>query len=194
MIADSGNRREFDTGAVRDMCTGKGRMDLVPLKVISQFLEYTEKLIYTNDTVITPDSPKVYTYRKILDSIGRFIYDTREDFLYDALNTFIRNEYVSVYKAIMRVSIHYENGANKYEERNWEKGIPLHSYIDSAVRHLTKLYDGQIDEPHDAAFVWNILGALWTLDNKQEMIDLPPNTKRCVNVCGIENTNNILFD
>lgn len=29
-LKDSGNRREFETGAVRDMQEGKGRMDLVP--------------------------------------------------------------------------------------------------------------------------------------------------------------------
>ncbi len=30
MIKDSGERTEFSTGAVRDMHTGKGRMDLLP--------------------------------------------------------------------------------------------------------------------------------------------------------------------
>ena len=34
-IKDSGNRREFSTGAVRDMAEGKGRCDLLPLDVIS---------------------------------------------------------------------------------------------------------------------------------------------------------------
>ena len=29
-IKDSGSRREFETGAVRDMAEGKGRMDLLP--------------------------------------------------------------------------------------------------------------------------------------------------------------------
>ena len=29
-IKDSGDRTQFDTGAVRDMHTGKGRMDLLP--------------------------------------------------------------------------------------------------------------------------------------------------------------------
>ena len=39
-IKDSGNRREFSTGAVRDMAEGKGRCDLLPLDVISDlFLE-----------------------------------------------------------------------------------------------------------------------------------------------------------
>ena len=30
-ILDSGNRREFETGAVRDVQEGKGRCDLPPL-------------------------------------------------------------------------------------------------------------------------------------------------------------------
>jgi len=29
------------------------------------------------------------------------------------------------------------------------------------------------DEPHSRAFVWNILGAIWTQQNKPELIDLP---------------------
>lgn len=34
-IKDSGNRREFSTGAVRDMAEGKGRCDLLPLTEVS---------------------------------------------------------------------------------------------------------------------------------------------------------------
>jgi len=32
-IADSGDRTQFDTGAVRDMHEGKGRCDLLPMCV-----------------------------------------------------------------------------------------------------------------------------------------------------------------
>lgn len=35
MIKDSGNRREFETGAVRDIQEGKGRCDLLPLDVVA---------------------------------------------------------------------------------------------------------------------------------------------------------------
>ena len=31
MIKDSGKRRQFETGAVRDIAEGKGRCDLMPL-------------------------------------------------------------------------------------------------------------------------------------------------------------------
>ena len=61
----------------------------------------------------------------------------------------------------------------KYGDRNWEKGIPLHCYIDSGVRHYLKFLRGDTDEPHDRAFVWNMLGAIWTHKNKPELIDLP---------------------
>lgn len=35
-LKDTGNRRDFGTGAVRDMAEGKGRCDLLPLDIIWQ--------------------------------------------------------------------------------------------------------------------------------------------------------------
>lgn len=42
MIKDSGDRTEFDTGAVRDMHTGKGRMDLLPVTAIIELSKHCE--------------------------------------------------------------------------------------------------------------------------------------------------------
>ena len=95
MIKDSGERTEFGTGAVRDMHSGKGRMDLLP------------------------------------------------------------------WEALIEVSKHCEEGALKYGERNCEKGIPIHSLIDSAFRHLAKYMMGMDDEPHLRAACWNCLFALY---------------------------------
>ena len=36
MIKDSGNRREYESGAVRDIQEGKGRCDLLPLDVVAE--------------------------------------------------------------------------------------------------------------------------------------------------------------
>ena len=66
ILPDSGERIEFETGAVRDTTTGKGRYDLL--------------------------SPI----------------------------------------AIKRLAQHFENGGLKYKDRNWEKGIPLKRFLDSA--------------------------------------------------------------
>ena len=68
----------------------------------------------------------------------------------------------SVYTMLLEVSIHFEQGAQKYGENNWQKGIPVHCYIDSAIRHYLKYKRGDDDERHDRAFVWNVLCAIWT--------------------------------
>lgn len=64
--------------------------------------------------------------------------------------------------AIKRLAIHYENGAAKYADRNWEKGIPLHRYVNSAFSHLGAFMDGDRTEDHLAAILWNVAGYIWT--------------------------------
>lgn len=61
---------------------------------------------------------------------------------------------------IMGVSKHCEEGALKYGEHNVDKGIPLHSLLDSASRHLAKYMVGMDDEDHLRAACWNLLWAL----------------------------------
>lgn len=61
---------------------------------------------------------------------------------------------------IMEVSKHCEEGAMKYGEHNVDKGIPLHSLLDSASRHLAKYMVGMDDEDHLRAACWNLLWAL----------------------------------
>lgn len=106
-IKDSGERTEFDSGAVRDMHEGKGDMLSVP------------------------------------------------------------------WAAMLRVSRHYENGAKKYGRYNYLKGIPVSSFIDSALRHLAKYVAGWDDEDHLAAAAFNVLGAIQMEEEKPDMCDLP---------------------
>lgn len=106
-ILDSGERRTFSTGSVRDIQEGKGRMDLLP------------------------------------------------------------------WSAIIEVSKHCENGAKKYGEHNVDRGIPLHSFIDSAFRHLAKYIEGWNDEPHLIAASWNLLWAIQTEIKHPELKDIP---------------------
>lgn len=115
MIKDSGERTEFESGAVRDMHTGKGRFDLLPMCVL------------------------------------------------------------------MRLAQHYEAGALKYSDRNWEKGIPAHSFADSAFRHLVKYMDGQNDEDHLIAAIWNLCGLAWTEEKRPELIDIPARRVQATN-------------
>ncbi len=143
-IKDSGNRREFSTGAVRDIAEGKGRCDLIPLDVI---------------------------YDKTLTAIERFKETGNTLHLQTAV--YESKFYPEIYTLLLEVSKHFEEGAKKYGESNWQKGIPVHCYIDSAVRHYLKHLRGDTDEPHNRAFVWNMLCCMWTCQHKPELIDLP---------------------
>ncbi len=77
------------------------------------------------------------------------------------------------WEAIHELALHCEEGALKYGERNCEKGIPIHSLIDSAIRHLSCYMRGMKDEPHLRAAMWNIAFAIWMEKNKPEMQDIP---------------------
>lgn len=76
--------------------------------------------------------------------------------------------------AIKRLAKHYENGAKKYADRNWEKGIPFSRYVDSAKRHLDQFVMGMENEDHLAAAVWNLCCIMHHQElNQTELDDLP---------------------
>ena len=106
-IEDSGNRTEFETGAVRDIHIGKGRYDLIS------------------------------------------------------------------WDSIHELAKHCEAGALKYGEYNVNKGIPIHSLIDSAVRHISCYMRGQTEEKHLIAAFWNLSFAIHMEINHPELQDIP---------------------
>lgn len=153
MIVDSGNRREFSSGAVRDVSDEKGRCDLLPLREVAIYLDANF----------------------VLHEIEQYVRTGDVGYLYEALEKFREGLGFDKPTLVLEVAIHYAEGCQKYGERNWQKGIPLHCYIDSGVRHYLKWLRGDDDERHDRAFVWNILGAIWTHENKPELREYPYN-------------------
>lgn len=75
--------------------------------------------------------------------------------------------------ALIRVSKHMEDALTHYPERNWEKGLPMHTMVDSAFRHLAKYVEGWDDEDHLCAATTNLLMAMWTEEHKPNMQDIP---------------------
>jgi hypothetical protein len=61
------------------------------------------------------------------------------------------------FRALIELAKVYEEGAKKYNDNNWRKGIPLSRYVDSGMRHLAKWMIGWRDEPHLAQAAWNIM-------------------------------------
>jgi len=90
LVHDSGEREEFETGAIRDTEGGKPRFDLIPVE------------------------------------------------------------------ALYRLAQHYSNGAKKYGQDNWRKGLPIERCYSSALRHLYQYRMGDISEDHLSAVVFNI--------------------------------------
>lgn len=161
-ILDSGNRREFESGAVRDIAVGKGRCDLLPLDIVANIVGKSYNLHAGH----------------IIEFINDFIRTGDRHKIESAIITFSQEiKGISIPLMFMEVSKHFEDGANKYAERNWEKGIPTHCYVDSGVRHFLKYIDGFEDERHDRAFVWNMMCLLWTCMHKPELDDLPYENK-----------------
>lgn len=82
-------------------------------------------------------------------------------------------------RGMREVAKHFEAGAKKYSDRNWEKGIPLSRFLDSGLRHTFACLEGQTDENHAAAATWNLLCFLETRARIQagllpaELDDLP---------------------
>jgi hypothetical protein len=152
-IKDSGDRTQFETGAVRDMREGKGRCDLMPLEVVAG---YFGRFYCKVDSAMN-------TAEQIFNNIHNFMDTGDTDFLYLALRNF-EHTTVIVPTLFLEVAKHFEEGAKKYGENNWQKGIPVHCYIDSAVRHYLKWLRGDKDEPHDRAFVWNLMCCIWEVD------------------------------
>lgn len=153
-IKDSGDRTVFDSGAVRDMHEGKGRCDLLPMDIVGNLIGGC-----------TPSAE----YDFLFDNLNEF-QDTHDDnVLLIALAHFSFKRWGDIETMLLEVAKHFEDGAKKYGDNNWRKGIPVNVYIDSATRHLIKLLRGDTDEPHDRAFCWNLLCAAWTCKHKPEL-------------------------
>lgn len=65
---------------------------------------------------------------------------------------------------LTKLALHYGAGAEKYDERNWEKGQSITRYMSSAERHFQYFKMGLTDENHLMACVWNLFCIDWTLD------------------------------
>jgi len=66
-------------------------------------------------------------------------------------------------QTIRALAIHYEKGCEKYGPRNWEKGIKVSRFIQSALRHIFQFMDGTDDENHLISALWNIASCYETI-------------------------------
>ena len=64
-------------------------------------------------------------------------------------------------------------GARKYGDCNWQKGIPASQMLNHAIRHIYLWLEGDVSEDHLAHAAWNILGVCHFEEMMPDMIDVP---------------------
>lgn len=70
---------------------------------------------------------------------------------------------------------HYGKGAQKYEDRNWQKSYKWSLSLDAASRHLNQWLrgeqiDGETGSHHLIATIWHLI-ALWWFDTNKKGTD-----------------------
>lgn len=169
-ILDSGVREQFDTGAQRDIQENKGLPSLLPCDAMIDFL---------NNEI-------EHVGQKAMIELFKFWRGDRDkDHLMKCLSQLIF-EYEGKerighfpFQTMIDISVHFEKGAKKYNPRNWESGMPLSCYFNSAFRHIVKYSGGLKDEPHLIAAIWNVMclqqTKIW-IENKylpEKLNDIP---------------------
>ena len=144
----------------RDPKTGKGRFDLIPTEVFYPLFAKAE-----HDWLFDCRPASILMSiadEKFIDAIIKMaIYayaDYNEDYIASSSEF-----WHGVWPMLQDLAIHFQKGAEHYGERNCQKGIPLWSFKDSAMRHATQVFEGKKDEPHSISVIWNCWMAAWTV-------------------------------
>lgn len=185
-IKSSGQTREFSTGSHRDMAKGKGRMDLLPADAVSKTISCLDAvkngvaagkkssilLAFSEAEEYMTNGDKKHLCMAATYALCAVGMD-EADKIVDGYTIDDKADVYSTWAAgLIAVSKHYESGAEKYGENNWQLGQPMHVLMDSGMRHNCKAIAGITDEPHIRATAWNYLCAIWMDEHLPDMRDL----------------------
>ena len=166
-IKVDGTPNTFKGGAIR-YNKNKGRFDLIQEDVVIRLLRKIyniESLVIANKGEILEDA-FAGRYDDAIIKLSCWYYCEMTD---ETGAVFQGHEVMRYFiKMLPDLAILFQKGAQKYGERNCEAGIPLWSFRDSGLRHLTQYFNGIEDEPHYIHAIWNFCLADWTIHNHPE--------------------------
>lgn len=190
-IKDSGERRDFESGAKRDVDYDKPRFDLIPMTALQKIIEYypdTQKLVIESDGLNDEDKSR-------LVSLG-FLWGATADekllleIAWISLQAIQRQEddcFLRVHYQLhggfhlispntyMRIANHYGGGAKKYDPWNWSKGMPLSVFHASLMRHIFAIIKNKTDEDHFSAIFFNVAAILhFQILEREDVDDVKP--------------------
>lgn len=180
-IKVDGTHNTFGDGAVR-YTKNKGRFDLIPTNVLNLIIDTIDKQPETESTEVSVN--ELLRYIASNDYVNAIL---QISCLYNGASynnpqmitgSFKTSKTITMKTFIMTLkdlAIHFQKGAEKYGERNCEKGIPLWSFVDSGFRHTCQFILDETDEPHYISAIWNFWMAQWTIINNSKECDEPVN-------------------
>jgi hypothetical protein len=62
-------------------------------------------------------------------------------------------------------------GAEKYGDYNWERGMPARDMLNHALRHIYLFLGGDRSEDHLGHAAWNLMGAIHSMEAWPELND-----------------------
>lgn len=173
-IKVDGNPNKFGE-ATRHTKENKGRFDLIPGEVINGLAEligevFKKRKSYSITPLTIMEAANDGAYLStILLMVAYNKKSKLEGFNFGDEVTFTYVDVSSeLFVMLSDLAIHFQKGAEIYGERNCENGIPLWSFRDSGIRHLTQWIRGLDDEPHYISAIWNFVMAVWTIWNHPE--------------------------
>ena len=171
-IKFSEETKEFATGAHR----GGGE------KYPTEYLPFVEAMEVLKASKTLSKYSREEACDKISQNIENFKKTGDPALIAEAGAIFAQINYKSMFECLGKTALHFKQGADKYGMNNWQLGMPLLDYIGSLSRHFIKFVEGWDDEPHDTAFMWNVLTIMWTTVNLPTMnnLHIKKNTKNNV--------------
>ena len=95
--------------------------------------------------------------------------DTFEEFRYDLVSPI----------GLREVARACAEGAAKYGDWNWEKGMPVHDLLNHAIAHIYGFLSGDRSEPHLGHAAWNLLAAIHSYELWPQLNDGHMRGDRC---------------
>lgn len=146
---DSGTRQTFDSGMVRDTQDGKLRFDLA----------FDGPLCWA----LFDGTPQAY----LAQAAKEWYEHGGVNLAANVVREIARLEKCSVFVLMEQYAALMMRGAVKYTERNWMQATgeaELSRFTSSFCRHLKQYLNGEVDEDHKAAVMFNLNGAEYVRD------------------------------
>ena len=146
----SGKKPKCDPPQICDWCDGSGLMELRiphPIREGQMLHHYEDGVVPSSDVAAKGIEPLP---NSVVYSSGAVRSADAEATAYTLISPV----------GLRRLAETCREGAAKYGDYNWEKGMPVRDMLEHGIRHVFKYLDGDRSEDHLAHAAWNLFGAM----------------------------------